>query len=117
MALLALIAIAMLACAIIPSSAAVLDAIMIEDSYYNESGQIERQWIYWSPTRHFIVDKEYRKVAVAGNVEMMNPYAEQNITQNAFYPFVNVHASDRENSFWDRYTGRDLIDAALKSNQ
>jgi hypothetical protein len=42
---------------------------------------------------------------------MLNPYAEQNITQNAFYPFVNVHASDRENSFWDRYTGRDLIDA------
>lgn len=89
----------------------VLDAIMIEDPYMNDAGQIERQWIYWSPTRHFIVDKDYRKVAVAGNIDMMNPYAEQNILQNSFYPFVPVHASDRENSFWDRYTGRDLIDA------
>ncbi len=89
----------------------VLDAILIEDSYYNDASQIERQWIYWSPTRHFILDKDYRKRPIAGNPEMLNPYAEQNILQNSFYPFVPVHASDRENGFWDRYSGRDLVDA------
>lgn len=89
----------------------VLDALMIEDAYIDEVGQTQRQWVYWSPTRHFIVDKDFRRQAVAGNPEMMNPYAEQNILLNAFFPFVPVHASDRENCFWDRYTGRDLVDA------
>lgn len=89
----------------------VLDAILIEDAYYNAEAQLERQWIYWSPVRHFILDKDFKMRPVLGNVAMLNPYAEQNILQNAFYPFVPVHASDRENSFWDRYTGRDLVDA------
>lgn len=89
----------------------VLDAIMIEDSFCDDLGQIERQWIYWSPTRHFIVDKDFRKKAVAGNPEMMNPYAEQNILMDQFFPFVTAHNGDRENCFWDRYSGRDLVDA------
>jgi hypothetical protein len=89
----------------------VLDAIMIEDAYCDENGQTQRQWIYWSPTRHFIVDRDFRKKAISGNEEMVNPYAEQNILLDKFYPFVVSHASTRENCFWDRYTGRDLVDA------
>ncbi len=89
----------------------VLDAVLIEDAYCDEVGQTQRQWIYWSPTRHFILDRDFKTKSVDGNPEMVNPYAEQNILMNTFFPFVPIHKDDRENCFWDRYTGKDLVSA------
>lgn len=89
----------------------VLDAVLIEDYYYDAAGTKITQWIYWSPTRHFIVDKDFKIRSVDGNEGLENPYRAINIMTDHFYPFVDVHASDRENCFFDAYTGMDLVEA------
>lgn len=93
-----------------PDNPGVMDAILIEDYYFDDQGKRISQWVFWSPTRHFIVDKNYQIRSVAGNDEMLNPFRDINIATGLFYPFLDVHASTRENSFWDCHTGNDLFE-------
>lgn len=89
----------------------VLDAILIEDFYFDSKGEKVTQWIYWSPTRHFIVDNNFRIRSIDGNEGLENPYKEINILTDQFYPFVCAHSSSREESFFDMYSGSDLVEA------
>jgi len=94
-----------------PDNPSVIDAIAIEDSFRDVDGAIKRQWVFWSPTRHFIIDENYRKVSVPGNEEMISPYRDLNIQNESFFPFVPVHSADRDGCFFDENTGSDLIEA------
>ena len=96
-----------------PDNPTVLDALMIEDNYLNEKGEKQTQWIFWSPTRHFIVDGQWRVKTIQDNPEMLNPYRDVNIVLGTFYPFFAVHASARENCFWDVNSGTDLFKGTL----
>jgi hypothetical protein len=99
-----------------PSLPHVAEALMIEDSYYDEKGQKQTQWLFWSPVRHFIVRGEAKGgrmqiLNVNENPEMINPYAEINNAKGTFYPFVFAHNSTREESFFDENSGNDLVEA------
>lgn len=94
-----------------PLSPYMLDAILIEDSYRDLSGRVNQRWIFWSPVRHFILDDQFRKQAPPNNPEMLNPYWEQNMENEAFYPFVGAHSTLRDTGFWDEDTGQDLVEA------
>lgn len=98
-----------------PDNPTELDALMIEDyyltyDYLSNDAIYNKQWIFWSPTRHFIIDKDFRKRSVIGNEEMINPFRDINIATGQFYPFLFVHNSPREGKFWDQYTGTDLME-------
>lgn len=97
-----------------PLSPYMLDAIIIEDSWTDNAGQLRKRWIFWSPIRHFLIDEDFRFIPVPGNPQMLNPYWEQNMEKRAFYPFIGLHNGLRDRSFWDEKTGSDLI-AATKS--
>lgn len=106
-----------------PHNSTMLDAIIIEDNYRNQynsmytiygdtqPGPMRRRWIFWSPTRHFILDDEFKMRAVPDNPDMLNPYWERNMQEQAFYPFIGLHNGERENYFWDVNTGSDLVEA------
>lgn len=89
----------------------IVDALLIEDCYTDRFGRETKQYIFWSPTRHFIIDENFRAKTVDGNDQMINPYREINIQTGEFHPFVFAHNSDREESFWDTYSGDDLVEA------
>lgn len=93
-----------------PDNPTVLDAILIEDFYYDDKGEKQEQWIFWSPTRHFVIDKDMEIRHVVGNEEMVSPFRDINIVTGKFYPFLDVHNSSRENCFWDTTTGTDLFE-------
>lgn len=85
-----------------------IDALVIEESWIDEKGEIRKQYIFWSPTRHFILDEGFKTRAIVGNEGLISPYRDINIATGSFYPFVTVHGSDREFEFWDQTTGMDL---------
>jgi len=89
-----------------------IDALVIEDKYMNHRGEEETRFFFWSPTRHFILDNKYRILRVPGNEALENPYASLNVVGDEvnFFPFTFAHKSDRENSFWDNYSGNDLFE-------
>lgn len=100
------------------SDPTIAEAVIIEDREYNETTKLsESSFIFWSPTRHFLfkVDpndsRQILKMSV--NEDDVNPYWAQNIKENAFHPFVFVHASYRDNSFWDKRTGNSLYEATI----
>jgi|GEM_PF-6119471 len=93
-----------------PDNPTEVDALLIEDSYRDESGNAISQWIFWSPTRHFIIDKDFKMRTIAGNEEGINPFRDVNIAEGEFYPFVFAHSAERENCFWDMFTGNDLYE-------
>lgn len=94
-----------------PINPLMLDALVIEDCYTDTDGQKKRRWIFWSPTRHFLLDDQFRKIAVLDNPEMVNPYWRVNTEQEVFYPFIGLHNGEREKCFWDQFTGTDLVEA------
>lgn len=99
-----------------PSLPHVAEALMIEDSYWDEFGNKQTQWLFWSPVRHFIVRGDakagtIRKESVNDNPELLNPYSEINSAEGKFYPFVFAHNSAREESFFDENSGNDLVEA------
>ena len=100
-----------------PDNPTIPDAVMIEDSFTlpgdASADQMRKQWIFWSPTRHFLINEKNEPVAIGDNEEMINPYFMQNIDQGMFYPFVFAHSSDRESDFWDKTSGTDLYEATL----
>jgi len=93
-----------------PDNPSELDALLIEDYFIDDKGNKVTQYIFWSPTRHFIVDKDYNIRNITGNEEMVNPFRDINIKTGMFYPFVNYHNTERENSFWDEHSGTDLFE-------
>ena len=73
---------------------------MIDDKY--------EKWAYWSDEEHYykIYDGENHKVEFAeGNEEGVNPYG--------VLPFVFMQNGFRDGTFFDEYTGQDLISITL----
>jgi hypothetical protein len=95
-----------------PLSPYMLDAIIIEDSWRDQAGQMRHRWIFWSPGRHFILDEDFKMRAPApDNPDMLNPYWEQNMDNEAFYPFIAMHNGIRDKCFWEMNQGNDLVEA------
>lgn len=95
----------------------VLDALVILQEYTDGQGKAQCNYHFWSPTRMFTLNTNYKRVMTPGQ-DGLNPYADQNRAMNSngeleesnFYPFVFVHNSERTNSFWDKDSGNDLFE-------
>ena len=91
------------------------EALVVEYPGWNHAeNRMESEFVFWSPLRHFtfkVKDGQMLKASV--NELDLNPYAEVNRTEQAFYPFTFCHASHRENAFYDDKTGRGLVEATI----
>ena len=87
-----------------------VEAVMYFVSMVGENKSTER-WAYWSKDEHYYIDKgeTETKVAVntneAGESDFSNPLGE--------LPFVFMHNGWRDPSFWDKYTGDDLVGGTI----
>lgn len=90
-----------------------IEALAIEDFYYNEQGKKITLYYFWSPLEHYILDENFNKQYVFGNEQGLNPYWEFNKDRQShcFYPFIAAHNTPRCHSFWDETTGMDLFEA------
>lgn len=90
-----------------------IEALAIEDFYYNEQGKKVTLYYFWSPLEHYILDENFNKQSVIGNEDGLNPYWEFNKLRDypGFYPFIAAHNTPRLHSFWDETTGTDLFEA------
>lgn len=95
-----------------------INALAIEDWYWDKDGKKHTVYYFWSPTRHFVLDEQFRIEKVIGNEEMLNPYWQHNrvfegdqLKQDFFYPFVFAHNTERTHSFWDESSGNELFEA------
>ena len=70
---------------------------------------IER-WAYWSTDEHYYIMKgkggEQTVVAINGNEEKVNPFGR--------LPFVAMHNGWRDESFFDAYTGDDMVNSTIE---
>ena len=66
------------------------------------------QWAYWSADEHYYIERKggtEKIVAVEDNDEMINPFG--------VLPFVVMHNGWRDESFFDAYTGDDLVNGTI----
>lgn len=69
----------------------------------------QEKWAYWSATEHYYKIKDsdgsFQIVALEGNEEMVNPYG--------VLPFIFMQNGFRDNTFWDTYSGNDMVEVTL----
>lgn len=66
------------------------------------------QWAYWSDSEHYYIERKGGKekiIAVEDNEEMINPFG--------VLPFVIMHNGWRDESFFDMYTGDDMVNGTI----
>lgn len=92
------------------------EALVFEEKVVNK-GIAQSEYTFWSPIRHFKLipdpSNNGRYIKVHLNEKDVNPYAEQNLAEGSFYPFVPAHASWRDYGFWDFHTNQSLFEATI----
>lgn len=93
----------------------IAEALLIEGTYKLDANTTKAEYIFWSPTRHFVVretkDGMFEKIFI--NEDGSSPYKEVCLADGAFYPFVFCHADYRIGEFWDENAGTSLQEATL----
>lgn len=92
------------------------EAIVFEEKTYVDGVQ-QSVFTFWSPTRHFklvpdpLGNGKYLRKSL--NDKDANPYAEVNVKEGQFFPFVFAHDSYRDYSFWDENKNTSLYEATV----
>jgi hypothetical protein len=74
--------------------------------YQRESSLGIFETVVWTPDEHYIVDSKGNMRPVDGAVDTVNPFG--------FVPFVPVHKSERDDSFWDDISEQSLVEFTLQ---
>ena len=69
---------------------------------------IDREWIVWTETEHYILQANGAIRAIEGNEEMVNPYG--------ILPFVFIHRKKSDGGFWNETAGDDLYQCTILVN-
>jgi len=69
---------------------------------------INKEWVVWTDTEHYLLDKNGNITAIEGNEEMINPYG--------ILPFVFIHKKKSDGGFWNETAGEDLYQCTILAN-
>jgi hypothetical protein len=93
------------------------EALVFEEKYADKNNTVQSMYTFWSPIRHFKLIPDAANIGkfikVSLNAKDQNPYAEVNKLEGQFFPFVFMHSSYRDFSFWDEHTNTSLFEATV----
>ena len=82
-------------------------AVLIE-KVPNNILEMDKEWVVWTDTQHYLLDKNGNVNAIEGNEEMINPYG--------ILPFVFLHKKKSDGGFWNETDGEDLYICTVLAN-
>ncbi len=93
----------------------IADGYVYLRAWRDTKNNVNSEYHYWHVDGVYkIFDKEFRlQETIYGNGEGDDEYPYRNSDGRVILPFVDFHRTEPDNDFWDRDSGRDLINATI----